>query len=185
MYPYVRYIRRDFGDIYDYQGNDEIFENFTIFLETSVEYSIDRSKPLCRRSFDAHGLVYARLDLNTMIASNQINDEKLLIDKLWDMGIGLTDLAGKCTTSDAQQSTNFYTSNGSKYTVEDEVLVQNILKSVNLFAMLSLPDYATNDEIKCEFNRIDNQLKTKWNLISKGVTARDKLNTFYEQFMNE
>lgn len=174
LYPYIRYIRRDFGDIYHYQGTDELFENFTIYLEASVEYSIDRSKAICRRTFDTHGLVYARLNLDTMISSNEITDEELLIEKLWDMGKGLTDLAGKCTTSDTQQSTKFYTPNGGNYTTEDEVLVRNLLKCSTIHSMLKLPDCATVDEIKSEYNRIDNQLQTKWNCIPKGPVARDR-----------
>ncbi|CAF5010878.1 unnamed protein product, partial [Rotaria magnacalcarata] len=79
------FIRRDFGDVYQNDGNDELFENFTIFLESSAEYQINRELCTCKRQLDTHGLVYARLDLSTMMSSNVI-DEELLILKLWNMG---------------------------------------------------------------------------------------------------
>jgi hypothetical protein len=182
--PYIKFIRRDFGDVYQYNGDDKLFENFTIYLESSVEYIINHNQSTCKRTLDTHGLVYARLDLNTMISSNTIN-ENLLISKLWDMGNGLTSIAGECTTSPTQQSTNYYTSNGDIYTAEDEALIQRILKQSELCSMLGLTKYATNDEIKQNFHRIDNQLKTKWHIVRSGINARDKFYALYKQFLNE
>ena len=182
--PYVNFIRRDFGDIYHYNGTDELFENFTIYLESSVEYNIDRAQSTCQRSLDTHGLVYARLDLDTMISSNEI-DQDLLIDKLWDMGIGLSSIAGRCTTSETQQSTNYYTKTGEMYNADDEKLVQNILKKPTLRYMLSLSAYAPQNLIKEKYDRITNQLKNKWEYIPQGSVALEKLSAFYEAFINE
>jgi hypothetical protein len=119
-----------------------------------------------------------------MISSNTI-DEDLLILKLWDMGTGLTSIAGQYTTSDTQQSTNYYTNNGEMYTAEDEKLVQRIRQQPNLCSMLGLPNNATNEQIKENFNRLDNQLNTKWHCVKCGNAAREKLYTFYDQFINE
>ena len=181
--PYVSFLRRDFGDVYHYNGSDELFQNFTIYLESSVEYVIDRKQSICRPTLDTHGLVYARLDLATMISNNQI-DRKLLIEKLWDMGTGLTSIAGGCTTPETQQSTNYYTANGDMYTAEDETLVQRILNSRTLFSMLGLPHYAREYRIEEEYNRINNQLHHKWNSIRSGPIARDKLSEYYDQFFS-
>lgn len=182
--PYIHFIRRDFGDVYQYNGTDELFENFNIFLESSVEYSVDRNTSICKPALNTHGIVYARLELNTMISSNTI-DEDLLISKLWDMGTGLTSIAGECTTAETQQSTNYYTSNGEIYTAEDEKLIQQIYQRSNLRSMLGLPYNATNREINQNFDRIDNQLVNKWHCIRSGVNARDKLYACYEQFLKE
>jgi hypothetical protein len=179
--PYINFIRRDFGDVYQYNGDDNLFENFTIYLESSVEYSIDRIQSICKPSLDTHGLVYARLDLNSMISSNTI-DENLLISKLWDMGTGLTSIAGECTTPETQQSTNYYTNNGDTYTAEDEALVQRILKQQNLRSMLGLPHYAPSHQIQQAFDHIMNQLESKWHSIRFGPSARDKLDTYYNEF---
>jgi len=181
---YINFIRRDFGDVYQYNGDGELFENFSIYLESSVEYSINRSQSTCKRALDTHGLVYARLDLNTIISSNQINED-LLIKKLWNMGEGLTRIAGEYTTSITQQSTNYYTSNGDIYTAEDEALIQRILKQPTLCSMLGLPKNANDDQIKQKFQRITNQLENKWHCIRMGTNACEKLNAFYEQFCNE
>jgi hypothetical protein len=182
--PYIRFIRRDFGDVYEYNGADPLFENFTIYLESSVEYSINKDQSTCKPALDTHGLVYARLDLSSMTSSNII-DENLLIDKLWDMGKGLTSIAGQYTTSETQQSTNYYTSDGDIYTAEDEALIQRILKQSTLSSMLGLPRYAKNDEIKQNFQRINNQLVNKWHYIRLGTNAREKLHASYDQFFNE
>ncbi|CAF4743575.1 unnamed protein product, partial [Rotaria magnacalcarata] len=80
----------------------------------------------CKRQLDTHGLVYARLDLSTMMSSNVI-DEELLILKLWNMGEGLTTIAGQFTTDETQQSTIYHTADGNQYTAHDEALVQRIL----------------------------------------------------------
>lgn len=182
--PYVTFIRRDFGDVYHYEGADELFQNFTIYLESSVEYTIDRRESICRPTLDTHGLVYARLDLATMISGNDI-DRKLLIEKLWDMGMGLTNIAGNCTTAETQQGTNYYTINGDTFTAEDEALVQRILKGRNLRFMLGLPHYAPMHLIHKEYDRITNQLHIKWNLIRSGPIARDKLRENYEEFFRD
>lgn len=179
--PYIQFIRRDFGDVYQYKGSDELFENFSIYLESPVEYSIDRQQCVCKPALETHGLVYAKLDLSTMISSNVIN-ESLLVAKLWDMGTGLTSIAGECTTPETQQSTKYYSINGDSYTAEDEKLVQQILKQSRLCFMLGLPSYANSNQIHQDFERIDNQLANKWNFIRSGNIARDKLHTTYEQF---
>ncbi len=180
--PYITFIRRDFGDVYQYKGDDTLFENFTIYLESSVEYYIDRKQSICKPNLDTHGLVYARLDLNTMISSNTI-DENLLISKLWDMGTGLTSIAGECTTSETQQSTNYYTPNGDMYTAEDEALIQRILKQQNLRSMLGLPHYAPSNQVKHAFDQIMNQLESKWHCLRFGANAHDKLNASYDEFI--
>jgi hypothetical protein len=182
--PYIQFIRRDFGDVYHYTGNDELFENFTIYLESSVEYLIDYDQSTCKRELATHGLVYARLDLNTMTSSNTINED-LLIEKLWNVSGGLTYIAGQCTTSETQQSTNYYTRDGNNYTAEDEILVQRILKQSTLFPMLGLSNNPTNDEIQQSFNRIKNQLDPKWHYIRSGERAREKLYAFYDQYLND
>ncbi|CAF0765697.1 unnamed protein product [Rotaria sordida] len=182
--PYVRFIRRDFGDVYQHNGDDELFENFTIYLESSVEYSIDHQKSTCKRQLDTHGIVYARLNLNTMISSNSI-DENLLISKLWNMGEGLTCIAGQCTTSETQQSTNYYTFDGQEYTAQDETFVQTILNKSTLHSMLGLTNDATDDEIEQTFNCITHQLQTKWDCIRGGQSAREKIYAFYHQYFNE
>jgi hypothetical protein len=182
--PYIHFIRRDFGDVYQYDGDDELFENFSIYLESSVEYSINLNQSTCKPALDTHGLVYARLDLNTIISSNRINED-LLIEKLWNMGEGLTRIAGQCTTSKTQQSTNYYTSDGDIYNAEDEALIQRILKQSTLCSMLGLPKNAHNHQIKQSFQCIDNQLAKKWRCIRSGTIACDKLNALYQQFINE
>ena len=184
LFPYIRFIRRDFGDVYHYNGDDELFDNFTIYLESSVEYRIDRQQPTCKRELATHGLVYARLDLSTMISSGTINED-LLISKLWDMGTGLTTIAGQCTTSETQESTSYYTPNGEKYTAGDEALVQTILKQSTLRSMLGLSNNATNGDIEQRYNRIKNQLNTKWHCIRSGPIAQEKLATFYDEYCNE
>jgi hypothetical protein len=117
-----------------------------------------------------------------MISSDSI-DEDLLISKLWDMGTGLTSIAGECTTSETQQSTNYHTYNGGTYTAEDEAIVQRILKQPDLRSMLGLPRYAPSGQIQEIFDRIMNQLESKWHVIRNGQGARDKLNTTYDQFV--
>jgi hypothetical protein len=182
--PYIQFIRRDFGDVYQYEGNDQLFENFNIYLESSVEYHINYHQSTCKRELESRGLVYARLDLNTMVSSNSL-DQDLLISKLWDMGIGLTSIAGRCTTSETQQSTNYYSRDGITFNAEDETLVQTIHKQSTLYSMLGLPKYATDGDIKTSFRRITNQLQSKWHCFRCGNTARDKLYRYYEQYFNE
>ncbi|CAF2333554.1 unnamed protein product [Rotaria sp. Silwood2] len=168
--PYVHFIRRDFGDVYQHSGDDKLFENFTIYLESSVEYHINHQQSTCKRELATHGIVYARLDLNTMVSSNSI-DEDLLIEKLWNMGEGLTSIAGQYTTSETQQSTNYYTHDGNKYTAQDEALVQTILKQSTLHSMLGLTNDATDDEIEQSFKHITNQLDMKWNCIRADIIS--------------
>jgi hypothetical protein len=184
LFPYIRFIRRDFGDIYHYNGDDELFENFTIYLESPVEYRIDRQNLTCQRELATHGIVYARLDLNTMISSSTINED-LLISKLWDMGNGLTTIAGRCTTSETQESTIYYTANREKYTAGDEALVQTILKQSTLRSILGLSNNATDDDIEQSYNRIMNQLNTKWHCIRSGSIAHEKLDALYHEYFNE
>lgn len=181
--PYVTFLRRDFGDIYHYQGEDELFQNFTIYLESSVEYAGNRQDTIFKPSLDTHGLVYARLDLATMASANHF-DRKLLIEKLWDMGMGLTKIVGTCTTPETQQGTNYYASNGEMYTTQDEALVQRILKGRELNSMLGLPHYARVYRYEEEFDRVNNQLQLKWNSIRSGPLARDKLREYYDAFIN-
>ena len=181
--PYVTFLRRDFGDIYHYEGEDELFQNFTIYLESSVEYAIDRQQAMCKPSLDTHGLVYARLDLATMTSANHF-DRKLLIEKLWDMGMGLTTIVGTCTTSETQQGTNYYAPNGDMFTAEDEALVQRILKGKQLHFMLGLPHYARTYRYEEEYDKINNRLLLKWSSIRSGPLARDKLREYYECFIN-
>ncbi|CAF3888433.1 unnamed protein product, partial [Adineta steineri] len=183
LFPYIKFIRRDFGDVYHYAGDNKLWENFIIYLESPVEYRIDRNELTCTRELATHGIVYARLDLNKMMSSNTI-DENLLIEKLWDMGFGLTHIAGKCTTSETQQSTNYYTTNGGKYTAEDEALVQTILKQLNLSSMLGLRNSASNNEIKQTYERIKTQLDGRWHHIRSGNMAQEKLDAFYYQYFN-
>ncbi|CAF0738436.1 unnamed protein product [Adineta steineri] len=183
LFPYIKFIRRDFGDVYHYAGDNKLWENFIIYLESPVEYRIDRNELTCTRELATHGIVYARLDLNKMMSSNTI-DENLLIEKLWDMGFGLTHIAGKCTTSETQQSTNYYTTNGGKYTAEDEALVQTILKQLNLPSMLGLRNSASNNEIKQTYERIKTQLDGRWHHIRSGNMAQEKLDAFYYQYFN-
>lgn len=182
--PYVSFIRRDFGDVYHYTGEDQLFEDFTIYLESSVEYAIDKNQATCKPTLDTHGLVYARLDLSTMTSSNNI-DERLLVEKLWDMGTGLTQIAGECTTPETQQATNYYTANGDMYTADDEALVQRILKQPALCGMLKLPHYAKDYRYKEEFQRVNQQLDQKWHCIHSGSIARDKLRDAYNQYFPE
>ncbi|UJR31700.1 hypothetical protein I4U23_019180 [Adineta vaga] len=184
LYPYIRFIRRDFGDVYYYEGDDPLFENFTIYLESSVEYQINRNDFTCKRHLSTHGIVYARIDLNTLMSSNVI-DENLLIDKLWDMGTGLTSIAGACTTSETQQSTNYYTSNGDQFTAEDEALVQTILKQSILTSMLGLPENASSGDIEHSYHRISTQLNKKWLCFQRGLAAREKLEAFYENYLKQ
>ncbi|CAF4938319.1 unnamed protein product [Rotaria sp. Silwood1] len=181
--PYVHFIRRDFGDVYQHNGDDKLFENFNIYLESSVEYSINYQQSICKRHLDTHGIVYARLNLNTMISSNSI-DEDLLISKLWNMGEGLTYIAGQYTTSETQQSTNYYTSDGNTYTAQDEAIVQTILQQSTLCSMLGLRNDARDNEIEQRFNYIKQQLHAKWHCIRAGLSAREKIDAFYEQKMD-
>ncbi|CAF3328892.1 unnamed protein product [Rotaria socialis] len=182
--PYVNFIRRDFGDVYQNDGDDELFENFTIFLESSAEYQINREQCTCKRQLDTHGLVYARLNLNTMMSSNGI-DEELLILKLWNMGEGLTTIAGQFTTDETQQSTIYHTADGNQYTAHDEALVQRILKQSNLHSALGLNRNATDNEIVQSFNRLQDRFGTKWNSIQGGRFASEKLDTLYKNYFNE
>ncbi|CAF1000377.1 unnamed protein product, partial [Adineta ricciae] len=182
--PYVQFIRRDFGDVYHYNGRDTLFENFIIYLESPVEYRIDYATHTCKRELETHGIVYARLNLDSLMTSNGI-DEQLLISKLWDMGTGLTSIAGECTTSNTQQSTNYYTMNGDKYTAEDERLVQRILKGLTLPAMLGLPNHADSHGIDRIYERIMTQLEGKWKCFQHGPTAHEKLTCAYELYQKQ
>ena len=172
--PYVRYIRRDFGDVYSYDGTDPLFEHFSIYFESSVEYSVNSHTSTCRRYFETHGLVYARLDLQSMMNSGSI-DEDLLARKLWDMGQGLSVIAGECTTSESQRGTTYHASDGTTYTAEDFALVQTILREETLPAMLGLTRHATDDEIAVRLQCVKNQLNSKWNFILNGRHACEKL----------
>jgi hypothetical protein len=99
------------------------------------------------------------------------------------MSGGLTYMAGQCTTSETQQSTNYYTPDG-KYTAEDEILVQRILKKPVLPLMLGLTNHATDDEIKQSYDRITNQLDPKWHYIPSGNNARDKLYDNFNRYLH-
>lgn len=180
--PYVRFIRRDFGDVYTYNGDDELFQNFTIYLESSDEYHINNKESTCKRLLDSHGIVYARLHLGAMMSSNSI-EEDLLILKLWNMGEGLTTLAREFTTNETQHSTNYYTLDGNRYTAQDEIIVQTIIKQRTLQSMLGLRPHASNNDIEQKFNAIQNQLGTKWNCIKLGPQAREKLDQTYKQYV--
>ena len=118
------------------------------------------------------------------MTSNGI-DEQLLIRKLWDMGTGLTSIAGECTTLDTQQSTNYYTTNGDKYTAEEERLVQRIFKQFTLPAMLGLPNHAASHTIDQSYEHIMNQLASKWQCFQHGSTAREKLTCAYELYQKQ
>ena len=182
--PYMIFIRRDFGDVYQNRDDDPLFENFTIYLESSDEYYINRQQSTCKRQLATHGIVYARLKLDTMVSTNTINED-LLVSKLWDMGNGLTCIAGQCTTSETQQATNYYTYDGHKYTAQDEALIHNIRKQSTLKSMLGLSKYATSVDIERSFNELENQLKDKWDHIKFGPSARSKLFACYERYFNE
>ncbi|CAF0754605.1 unnamed protein product [Adineta ricciae] len=182
--PYVQFIRRDFGDVYHYNGTDPLFENFTIYLESPVEYRIDYATHTCKRELETHGIVYARLNLDSLMTSNGV-DEQLLIRKLWDMGTGLTSIAGECTTLKTQQSTNYYTMNGDKYTAEEERLVQRILKRSTLPAMLGLSNHADSHAIDQVYKRIMTQLESKWQCFQHGSTAHEKLACAYELYQSQ
>ena len=182
--PYIQFIRRDFGDVYQYDGDDNIFENFTIFLESSTEYRINRRQFTCQRELDTHGLVYARLNLGTMLTDNEI-DPNFLAWKLWDMGIGLTNMAAECTTSETQQSTNYYTADGSTYSAEDEAIVQTICKQTTLPSMLGLPSDTTDDQIENRFQRLMTQLAIKWISIRSGPFARDRLVAAHQEHFKD
>ena len=182
--PYIHFIRRDYGDVYQYDGDDETFANFTIFLESSTEYQIDHRQFTCRRHLDTRGLVYARMNLSTMLSDNQV-DSDFIAWKLWDMGIGLTTIAGECTTSETQQATNYYTADGSNYNAEHEAIVQIICKQIELPAMLGLTPDATDDLIETHFQRIITQLGDRWKYIRSGQYAHDRLVTAHEKYFQE
>lgn len=180
---YIHFIRRDVGDVYQYKGEDDLFENFTIFLESSDEYFIDHKSSLCKRQLDTHGIVYAKLNLETMLLSSNSIDQGLLVEKLWNMGNGLTILAGKYTTPDTQQSTIYYTHGGDQYTAQDEALVQKILKRSTLHAILELRYQVRPEEVERRFKEIISQLGNKWHCFRNGFIARDKLNSLREEYM--
>jgi hypothetical protein len=175
--PYIRYIRRDFGDVYQYDGNDDTFDNFTIFLESSIEYGIDHRRFTCRRELDTHGIVYGRLNLSTMLVDNEI-DSDFLAWKLWDM-------AGQCTTAETQQATNYYTPDGSNYSAEDEAIVQRICTQPTLSSMLGLAPDASDDQLEADFQRMTAQFGDRWKYIRSGPFARGRLITAHQEYFTE
>lgn len=182
--PYVQFIRRDYGDVYQYDGDDDIFKNFTIFLESSTEYQINRRQFTCQRQLDTHGLVYARMNLSTMLVNNEI-DSNFIAWKLWDMAMGLTNIAGECTTPETQQATNYYAADGSNYNAEHKAIVQTICKHTKLPSMLGLTPDATADQVEAHFQRILTQLGDRWKYIRSGQFAHDRLVAAHQEYFPE
>lgn len=184
LFPYVKFVRRDFGDVYHFNGNDDLLEDFTIYLESSVEYRLDPDDKTCKRELDTFGIVYARLNLSSLMHGNTVDKDRL-VDKLWEMGIGLTDIASECTTPVTQQSTNYYTRNGERFTAEDEAIVQRIMLQSSLRPMLDVPRYAKRAVIEERYHALLDHLNAKWHYLPRGLAALDKLTTAYENYLKE
>ncbi|CAF1010321.1 unnamed protein product [Didymodactylos carnosus] len=211
--PYINFIRRDFGDVYEYRGTDPLYKNFQICVQSSTEYKIDRQENICAPELDTHGIVYALLDLKPMVrsilssASLQSNAAVLnttstssikslassissplnldhVVSKLWRMGNWLTKLAGDCTSPDVQKCTNYYTKDGVSYTAEDEAMIQTINTESSIYTMLNLNNSATFENVQNAYQERCNQLDSKWNILYNGLKAKQKLDGYYRSYIH-
>ena len=185
--PFVNYIRRDYSDIYSYDGSDEIFQNVRIELRTATEFRVDKGTNTCSRSRDTRGLVSARIQLQDMMENDTINGEDLAW-KLYDVGKGVAKLAGECTTYQNRTNVEYYDQEGSSHTADDDILIRRIMHKNLLLDMLGFDathSTISDRTIENTYRDILNHLEQTSSQVNGVRRAIEKLTKVYEEYSEQ